>query len=69
MHMRGHDHHSVQIDARATLLQATFEHQLPGLGAKLLPFECPECYENRPIVLEQVRQSTPVRIFAIKIHL
>jgi hypothetical protein len=64
-----HHHHSVQIDGRRVLPQATLQDQLPSLGGKFPPFECPECYENRTIVFEYVWQSTPVRVFPIKVHL
>ena len=69
MRMCGHHHHCVQIDSYAALPQATLEDQLPGLGRKLPPFKCPECYENRTIILEYVRECTSIGVLAIKIHL
>ena len=62
-------HRCVQIDGRATLPQATFEDQLPGLDGKFPPFECLECYEDRTIAFEYVGQGTPVKVFAIEVHL
>jgi len=59
----------MQVDGRATLPQAAVQDQLPSLGGEFPPFECPERYENRTIVFKYVREGTPVRIFAIKVHL
>ena len=69
MNVIRHNDECMQLDLDSIDLPAAVEHNNAGPFWNLPAFVSRKCHEDRTVVFDDVRQSAPVGVFPIQIHI